>query len=68
MSVLAREFGPLNSNRGAANGRHFLTAYGFDQQTASSLCFASYSYTAANKIKTNTMVEDQGFRVLNDDP
>lgn len=65
---LQREFGPLNGNRGAANGAHFLTAYGFDSQTANSLCFASYTYTDSNNQLQNTMVADHGFRALNNDP
>jgi hypothetical protein len=63
-----REFGPLNGNRGVGAGAHFVSAYGFDSQTANSLCFASYTYTDGNGNIQNTMVPDHGFRVLNDDP
>lgn len=65
-----REFGSLPGNRGIGNmiGTRFITALGFDSQTANSLCFASYTYTDSNNNVHNTMVEDHGFRVLNDDP
>ncbi|OJJ66497.1 hypothetical protein ASPBRDRAFT_59613 [Aspergillus brasiliensis CBS 101740] len=62
------EFGPLNGNRGIGAGAHFVTAYGFDSQTANSLCFASYTYTDGQGKIQNTMVPDHGFRVLDDDP
>ncbi|KAJ6133731.1 class V chitinase [Penicillium sp. IBT 18751x] len=65
-----REFGSLPGNRGngVMIGTRFITALGFDSQTANSLCFASYTYTDSNNNVHNTMVEDHGFRVLNDDP
>uniref|UniRef100_A0A093XDC7 chitinase n=1 Tax=Talaromyces marneffei PM1 TaxID=1077442 RepID=A0A093XDC7_TALMA len=62
------KFGPLVGNRGATRGAHFVTAYGFDSQTANSLCFASYTYTDSNNQIQNTMVADHGFRALNNDP
>ncbi|ROW14913.1 hypothetical protein VPNG_03305 [Cytospora leucostoma] len=62
------KLGALNGNRGNANGKHFISAYGFDSQTGSSLCFASYSYTDNAGKKTDTMVADHGFRALDDDP
>lgn len=63
-----RTFGPLNGNRGIAAGAHFVSAYGFDSQTANSLCFASYTYTDGSGTIQNTMVPDHGFRALDDDP
>ncbi|KAI0535145.1 hypothetical protein GGR58DRAFT_480334 [Xylaria digitata] len=62
------KFGPLPGNRGVGAGQHFISAYGFDSQTSSSLCFASYTYTDVNNARQSTMVADHGFRVLNDDP
>ncbi|KAI0419485.1 putative class V chitinase [Xylaria grammica] len=62
------EFGPLPRGRGTGVGQHFISAYGFDAQTASALCFASYTYTDAKNVQRNTMVADHGFRVLDDDP
>ncbi|KAJ5970687.1 class V chitinase [Penicillium vulpinum] len=62
------EFGSLNGDRGVGAGSRFVTAYGFDSQTANSLCFASYTYTDGNGNIHNTMVPDHGFRVLDDDP
>ncbi|PLB55790.1 putative class V chitinase [Aspergillus steynii IBT 23096] len=63
-------FNSLPGNRGMGNmiGTRFITALGFDSQTANSLCFASYSYTDSQNNVHHTMVEDHGFRVLNDDP
>ncbi len=69
--TMRREFDPTlpyPGNRGIAAGRHFLAAYGFDSQTANSLCFASYTYTGADNKVSNTMVQDHGFRALDDDP
>ncbi|GFF22195.1 hypothetical protein IFM61606_08328, partial [Aspergillus udagawae] len=61
-------FGPLPGSRGVASGKHFIDAYGFDEQTANSLCWATYTYTAQpGTISTSTPV-DHGFRVLDDDP
>lgn len=66
MLTTTRAFGP--NNRAPAIGKAFVTAYGFDRQTANSLCFPSYTYTDDKDKVQNTMIEDQGFRVLDDDP
>ncbi|KAK0630504.1 hypothetical protein B0T17DRAFT_616152 [Bombardia bombarda] len=34
------KFGPLAGNRGIGAAKHFVSAYGFDSQTANSVCFA----------------------------
>ncbi|KFZ18962.1 hypothetical protein V501_00864 [Pseudogymnoascus sp. VKM F-4519 (FW-2642)] len=62
-------FGPLPGSRGAGSRKHFIDAYGFDEQTANSLCWATYTYTdqPPGTIATSTPV-DHGFRVLDDDP
>ncbi|KAJ6018170.1 class V chitinase [Penicillium sp. IBT 35674x] len=62
------EFGPLAGNRGLMIGTRFISAFGFDSQTANSLCFASYTYTDGNNNVQNTMVPDHGFRGLDSDP
>ena len=64
---LTGQFNQLNGNRGIGVGQHFITAYGFDYQTANSICLASYSYTDANNARQSTTVADHGFRGLNDD-
>ncbi len=55
-------------NRGVGAGRHFITAYGFDSQTPGSECFASFTYTGNDDKVSNVMVQDHGFRALEDDP
>ncbi|KAJ6088215.1 CAZyme family GH18, partial [Penicillium sp. IBT 16267x] len=61
-------FGPLPGSRGTGSGKHFIDAYGFDEQTAGSLCWATYTYTEQpGTISTSTPI-DHGFRVLDDDP
>lgn len=63
------KFGPLPGNRGTGRGKRFLSAYGFDSQTSNSLCFASFTYTVGSPgTRTNTMIEDHGFRVHDNDP
>lgn len=58
----------LPAGRGSGSGKHFIDAYGFDEQTAGSLCWATYTYTEQpGTISTSTPV-DHGFRVLDDDP
>ncbi|KFY85211.1 hypothetical protein V498_07750 [Pseudogymnoascus sp. VKM F-4517 (FW-2822)] len=62
-------FGALPAGRGSGSGKRFIDAYGFDEQTANSLCWATYTYTdqLPGTIATSTPV-DHGFRVLDDDP
>ncbi|RMZ85693.1 hypothetical protein DV736_g6556, partial [Chaetothyriales sp. CBS 134916] len=56
-----------NNPRQAANQLqpHFVGAYGFDSQTAGSLCWASYTVARNDPITT---VLDHGFRALPNDP
>ncbi|ORY13819.1 hypothetical protein BCR34DRAFT_662986 [Clohesyomyces aquaticus] len=61
-------FDPVNPRTGARNdGKHFIYAYGFEPQTASSICFATYEFQS-NKQKLLSTIYDHGFRVLNNDP
>ncbi|KAK4870248.1 hypothetical protein LT330_005302 [Penicillium expansum] len=61
-------FGPLPAGRGSGSGKHFIDAYGFDEQTVNSLCWATYTYTAQPGVILTSTVADHGFRVLDDDP
>ncbi|KAJ6037676.1 Glycoside hydrolase superfamily [Penicillium canescens] len=61
-------FGPLPAGRGSGSGQHFIDAYGFDEQTVNSLCWATYTYTDQPGVISTSTVTDHGFRVLDDDP
>ncbi|KAJ5921194.1 CAZyme family GH18 [Penicillium verhagenii] len=61
-------FGPLAAGRGSGSGKHFIDAYGFDDQTAGSSCWATYTYTDSPGVISTSTVVDHGFRVLDDDP
>ncbi|KAJ5986725.1 CAZyme family GH18 [Penicillium sp. IBT 35674x] len=61
-------FGPLAAGRGSGSGEHFIDAYGFDDQTADSSCWATCTYIGSPGVTSTSTVVDHGFRVLDDDP
>ncbi|KAJ5901541.1 CAZyme family GH18 [Penicillium taxi] len=62
------ELGPLPAGRGSGNAKHFIDAYGFDDQTANSLFWAIYTYTDQGGVISTSTPVDHGFRVLDDGP
>ncbi|KAF7588234.1 hypothetical protein BBP40_005985 [Aspergillus hancockii] len=64
-------FGPFPEGDKRINartdGEHFIEAYGFNSQFRGGECWATYTYTATQKVSTS-VVTDQGFRALPDDP
>ncbi|GIJ83219.1 hypothetical protein Asppvi_001739 [Aspergillus pseudoviridinutans] len=64
-------FGPFQEGDRRINartdGEHFIEAYGFNSQIRGGECWATYTYTTTEKVSISVVV-DQGFRALPDDP